>query len=98
MKSSKSPDANVMINRFPPSGVPMYDGPTKDERIVARRKPAVPTEMESLRIVLAAAPAVSRSFLAMLREIYRVADAGRPSCVNATKRSEERRVGKECRS
>src|SRR2546427_12577476 len=87
MKSSKSPDANVMISKLPPSGVPMYDDPTKGERMLAMRKPAVPTRRESLRIVLAAAPAVFGAFLAMLLEKYRVAGAGEPRCGRAGKGS-----------
>src|SRR2546425_6113834 len=84
MKSSKSPDANVMISKLPPSGVPMYDDPTRGERMLAMRKPAVPTRRESLRIVLAAAPAVLGAVLAMLLGMYRVAGAGRASFVGAT--------------
>src|SRR2546422_9995487 len=101
MKSSKSPDANVMISKLPPSGVPMYDDPTRGERMLAMRKPAVPTRRESLRIVLAAAPAVFGAFLAILLGMDRLAGAGRRSFVRATKAAcggwEEGRVGEECR-
>ena len=72
-----------MMSKYPPSRVPTYDGPMNGETIVAARKLAVPTKMESLRIVLAAAPAVWGSFLPIAPEIYRVAEAGKPSCVNA---------------
>src|SRR3989475_11398950 len=85
MKSSKSPDANVMISKLPPSGVPMYDDPTRGERMLAMRKPAVPTRRESLRIVLAAAPAAFGKLLPMFPETYLVAGAGGACSVGAEK-------------